>query len=334
MRTLPSFKPQELSNLAYAFSFFCQRRKLGDRWLALLLDRSLLLMPDLSGRELANLAWSVSKIVQQQQPKSADLFRPHPLRAAGMDEAPLTSERDIADNDGEAADERTSSGSRASPSSAATAAFNHLQPPPDTTTTTSGSPRACAVATLASSTWMAAVLSAAQQRMHASDLSAQGVSCLLQACVSLQHLPEQALLRQLCLYSGQAHWVTDSAGPQALSGQLLSLAHLDHAPSDECMVRYEAAAMRCMAHEAEQQRGGLRPQHLANMLWGMAVVGWTPSPEFASLHLALTARLLPAFKPEELAQVLGALARLKLRVGRSLLELVCIQVGAEWGRSH
>lgn len=303
---------------------------------------------------------------------------------------------------------------------------------------------------------------AALQRLHAGDLGAQGVTCVLLSAARLQHQPSDAVLRQLCLHAQTlllgggggylpprpqqqeqqqgtddrtndanspittthltgssyldagagtgtlAHISSGGSGsastlwavePQAVSNLLLALARLHYRPPAACMAAFEAAAARCMRSTLQRRRrrqlhSGLSsspappapasqhaplngpsssspsptsawtppashsptarsqhlaaasstqlsaasqhlptapslqllPEHLGSILWAMARLGWTPSPEFVQLHLLCTASLAPGFSSTRMAQVLASLTHMRVRVGRQWLELACGQV--------
>ena len=279
MRTLPLFKTQELSNLAYSLTTLSRHHKIAPEWFARFLEQSMVLMQDFNGQELSSLAWSVAKIAEQ-----SDL---RPILAA------------ISDRRFGGPDESTGLD------------------------------------------WMSALLSSAQLRMHALDLSPQGMTCILLACSRLQHRPRDELLRQMCHYSERQHLRPGGIGypsavpPQSLSNLLLALAHLDFRPPNEFMAAFEAAAI----HSLSMQNivGRWTAQNLANVFWALSQLNWTPSCAFTRLHLETTSAMLPSCRPGELLQVLVSLTRLRLKVDRSWLELVCIQVdhhdGLSWNTS-
>ena len=184
--------------------------------------------------------------------------------------------------------------------------------------------------------WMSALMYASQQRMHALDLEPQGISCILLACTRLQYRPQDAHLRQLCYFSEQRHLRSVGVGapsvmsPQALSNLMLALAHLCYKPPESFMLAFEAAVISSIKTDTSMRHhlgGKWTSQNLANLIWAMSQLDWTPSLDFTRLHLDLTCAMLPTFQSGDLLQILISLARLKLKVDRSWLELVCIQVG-------
>ncbi|KAG2453790.1 hypothetical protein HYH02_001999 [Chlamydomonas schloesseri] len=68
-----------------------------------------------------------------------------------------------------------------------------------------------------------------------------------------------------------------------------------------------------------QQGAGFEPQHLANMLYALATLGFTPKGDWLSLFFAAVERHLHGFGPAELAHLCYAGGRLRLQPGRRLL---------------
>jgi hypothetical protein len=289
--------------------------------------------------------------------------------------------------------------------------------------------------------WMHAAFRAAQQRMHAQDLSPQGLTCLLLSAARLGCPPRDAFLHHASSYLRRGLAQPPPPAPftpeashqqpgapaapfsplgslsasaplppldaQSLSNLLLSLAHLGHPPSGAWMQDYEAASAQLLRDGLRSQAGtqtllapspgppaairrnasspappsslpappdahppsssshslppALEPQHLANTLWSMAKLGWSPGSDFLGLHLTCVAsgasrcvterrskrqftytfkhslshslslslthtHTLCRIKPAELAMVLHALSVFKARAGPDWLRLCTEQV--------
>ncbi|KAG1671616.1 hypothetical protein FOA52_006847 [Chlamydomonas sp. UWO 241] len=366
-RTLPSMKPQEVANLCYALPALSARRRLDPQVLSALAARSLQLMPDFSGQELANTAWALSRLAE----------------AAGQG-AMLTGDGGGGDGhqssswhgaDAGAAPERGSSGDGSGGgacwmAAALSAARQRMRArdlsPQGLSTVLLACARAghappaellraaCAYAGEAVG-WRAAAGGGA-----AADGGAASEGSGSDSCSPSHEGQQQAQARPL--------GAPAQSDPQALSNLLLALSRLRHTPSPECMEAYEGAATELMrgalrAHhhhaaaspgtlgaQQQQQRGGrarggssgwrapgeaaalqLRPQHLANVSWAMARLTWAPGPAFTATLLALTAAWAGRLQPLELTQVVGALSRMRVRAPREWLDVVCGQMAGSVG---
>ena len=440
-------------------------------WLTSMASQSARMLDGFSGQELACVAWAMSRMAQEGG--HAALLVSPPAARPGAAAAVVTAVKVSAVGRGAARSGGLPPDASAEVAAAAAGAVGGTPDGHGGASATivhaeisgNGSFHAAAPGPSCSSSsaaapWMQRVLMAALQRLHAGDLGAQGVTCVLLSAARLQHQPSDAVLRQLCLHaqtlllgggggylpsrpqqqeqqqgnddrtndanspiatthlmggshidagagtithissggsgSGSTSWAVE---PQAVSNLLLALARMHYRPPAACMAAFEAAAARCMCSTLQRRRrrqlhSGLSsspapltaasqhaplngpsssspsptsawttpvshsptvrsqhlaaavstqllaapqhlltapslqllPEHLGSILWAMARLGWTPSPEFVQLHLLCTASLAPGFSSTRMAQVLAALTHMRVRVGRQWLELACGQV--------
>lgn len=81
------------------------------------------------------------------------------------------------------------------------------------------------------------------------------------------------------------------------------------------------------------------PQHLSNSLWGLARLGFAPSPTWAQAHAAASVAVMHSMRPAELASLVWAASRLQLSPGEAWLARAvqvsrrsahCVLLGFAW----
>ncbi|KAG2435653.1 hypothetical protein HXX76_006855 [Chlamydomonas incerta] len=159
-----------------------------------------------------------------------------------------------------------------------------------------------------------------QQQQHHHQLQGRGVA---RAASSSAYESREAFLRRM-ERAVLAH-LRDFRGRQ-LANTLWAVAKLGYRPSRQwldAVLTASRAQLQQQLRQADAGGGhhgvGFEPQHLANTLYALAMLGVTPSGDWLNLFFAAVDRQLHGFGPAELAHLCYAGGRLRLSPGRRLL---------------
>jgi len=139
-------------------------------------------------------------------------------------------------------------------------------------------------------------------------LGAQSLSNMLYAYALLNHHPGTELLSAIA--SG-VKWQLRDFSPQGLSNTVWSVAKLGAEVNQEVTELLEALAQEAVSQlQDERARAKFIPQNLSNMLYGFAQLGVMPSLEMLEAVGIEAQRQLSGFGPQELTNIMWALAKL------------------------
>lgn len=147
---------------------------------------------------------------------------------------------------------------------------------------------------------------------HSSDtslkLGAQSLSNMLYAYALLNHHPGTQLLSAI---AKGVQWQLRDFSPQGLSNTVWSLAKLGTELNQDIAQLLEAISGEAVSQLRDvRARAKFIPQNLSNMLYGFAQLGVQPSPVLLEAVALEARRQILAFGPQELTNILWAMAKL------------------------